>query len=316
MKRKKERRNLMEKTVTDKRVGVESGIYDNLTLDCFRGCPQYYEWRIEKGLIKSGGNRIDLDFGIAVHNALETYYKTGMTDQSIADAIEGFIEEFSPKQIPEEEKKTLQKGIEVLIQYYGTYRREPFNVVETEVGFTIEIGGYLYSGRIDLIEERFSPKGIEGMDHKTSSALHRMITKPHNAITGYLLALHEHYENVTGFVLNAIGIYQTDKKINKATGQKEEREILVRMPTSRTPHELETWKEEVIQLIHLIETCSQNKNFPKTAPNQCLAFRGCPYRDLCIAQDKEIYLPLVEGGVYEVSHWKPFEEIGEGGDET
>jgi hypothetical protein len=299
-----------------KRVGVESGVFDNFTLDCYRRCPKYYQWRIERGLVLPSGSRIDLDFGIGVHECLEVYYKEGMTDQSIAHAIEKWFEFFTPKQVVTEEKKTLQKGMEVLTQYFATYRRESFNVVDTEVGFSILLDKYLYSGRIDLIAERFSPKGIEGYDHKTDSALHRLIAKPFNAITGYILALHEHYENVLGFTINAIGIYKSDKMINKATGKKEERQILVRLPTQRTPQELETWKEETIHLIHLIEICHEKNVWSKTAPDGCRMYRGCPYKDLCLSQDDDIWIPLTEGGIYEVSHWYPF-ELGEteGGEE-
>jgi len=220
-------------------IGVESKMFDNFALDCFRNCPAFYDWRINRGIIKPGAKKTAADFGTSIHLSLEHYYKNGMTDASIAEAIQLFADSFADKQDITDEKRTLAKGLDILSKYFTKYRHEPFNVITTEVGGAMELGEYLYTFRIDLAVEWYSPKGVYLFDHKTTSSLGRMVVKPNNQFTGYTAAGVETYENLLGFMLNSIGVYKTDKTKDKATGKMVEREILVRTPTARTRKEIE-----------------------------------------------------------------------------
>jgi hypothetical protein len=238
-----------------------------------------------------------------------------MTDQSISEAINIFAEFFADKQDITDEKRTLAKGLEILSRYFGKYRREPFNVIATEIGGAMELGEYLYTVRVDMATEWFSPKGVYGWDHKTTSSLGRFVVKPNNQFSGYCAYLSEMYENLLGFMVNQIGVYKTDKQKDKATGKMVEREILVRVPTSRTRREIEDWKRETIHLIHQIEDCQLKDVWPKHT-NFCTAYSSkCMYLDLCQSQDRDIVIPLIESGVYQKELWTPY--VGgdeEGGD--
>src|SRR5574343_394180 len=97
-------------------VGVESGVFDNFTLDCFRNCPQYYDWRIVKGLIKPGASMNGANFGSCIHSALEHYYLNGMTDESILQAYQVFAEEYNKyPNLSGDNTRTISKGLEILL---------------------------------------------------------------------------------------------------------------------------------------------------------------------------------------------------------
>lgn len=307
------------------KIGIESKMFDNFALDCFRNCCQYYEWRIVRGVVKPGAKKTAASFGTCIHSSLEHYYRNGMTDQSIQEAMNLFLSNFEPLQDDSDDKRTLGKGLEILGKYFSRYRHEPFNVIDTEIGGAVELGDYLYSFRIDLVVEWQSPKGIYGFDHKTTSSLGRMVVKPNNQMTGYDFVLKEHYQNVLGFIINAIGVYKETEEMDKSAPKitspksgkliyaKKEREVLVRMPTSRTQIELEQWKKETFHLIHQIEECHERSIWPKKT-GFCTAYSSkCQYLDLCQAQEPYAILQaLVDSEVYKIEYWAPYV----GGEET
>ncbi len=305
------------------KIGVESSTFDNFALDCFRNCETYYFWRILKGIIKPGAKKTAADFGSCIHSALEHYYKKGMTDQSIQEAMQLFTGEFNKFQDPADDKRTLGRGLEILERYFLKYRYEPFNVIDTEIGGAVELGGYLYTSRIDLLVEWQSPKGIYGFDHKTSSSLGRLIPKPNNQVTGYIMTLAETYVDLLGYMINGIGVYKEDTEIDKnapkvpssKTGKliyaTKEKATLVRLPTMRTKKEIEAWKRETLHLIHQIEECQEKDVWPKK-DHFCSAYASrCMYLDLCQAQDRDIIIPLLEGGIYQKVDWVPYTGRGE-----
>lgn len=303
-------------------IGLDSKTFDNYALDCYRNCPTYYYFRIFKQVVKVGDSKIAADFGSLVHSALEYYYKNEMTPQAAVESLTIFTTMYEAKMGGQDvdERRSLGKGLEILSNYYIRYKHEPFTVIQPEVGGACELGDYLYTVRLDLVVDWDNPKGVYGLDHKTTSSLHRLITKPNNQITGYDYYLKQVYENVLGYMINGIGIYTTDEEMDKSvpkvispkTGKliyaKKQRETLLRMPTSRSQVELEQWKKETLHLIQQIGMSTERGVWVKHAPNYCTAYRGkCQYLDLCLAQDPESILqPLLAVGIYEVNPWVPY----------
>lgn len=302
----------------NKPIGLESQCWDNFALSCHRNCPTYYYYRIERGVVKPGISKTAADFGAAIHSALEYWYGNGMTQEAAVKAVEVFIQEFAPHQSDTDDKRTSGKGIEILLKYFDKYRNEPFNVIKPELGGVVELGPYLYSFRIDLIVEWQSPRGVFGFDHKTTSSLNRMLAKPNNQFTGYIYALSQYYDNLLGYILNAIGVYKTSTSVNKATGRKEEREILKRLPTSRTRRELDDWVKRTISRIEDIHRDSERgfDTIDHHAAEFCQAYNGlCPYLELCQAQDPfQILDALLQAGVYTIDRWAPF-QVADGTEE-
>lgn len=270
---------------------------------------------------------ISANFGASMHTALETYYKSRMSQEGIDEGMIEFTREFSQYESFEDSKRTVTKGLEILGKYFEQYHgHEPFNVIATEVGGAFELGDYIYRTRMDLIVEWQSPKGIYVIDHKTSSDINRLLAKPHNQLTGYEYNVRELYENVLGSMLNILGVYTSDEIVDKEAPKvaseksgkpiyaKKKREIFVRIPTNRTPPELEQWKKETLWWLHQIEESRDNEMWPKKAPEFCTAFRRrCMYVDLCNCALKETAEKMIGvGGLYEYKPWVPYEsETGE-----
>ena len=289
---------------------MKPGEYDNFALDCFRRCPTYYRRRIVQSLIKPTDNKLALEFGIASHLGLEKYYEGGMTDEARATALSEFMLSFAPHESIADDKRTVGRGLDILTKYFMRYREEPFEVIATEVGVAFPLDDtHIYVGRLDLVVKWLSPIGIYGVDHKTSSDLDSLVDKPNNQITGYIYYLHELYENVHGFIINGLGVYKTDKKKDKASGKMVERDIFRRIPTTRSPYDLEHWRKGVLHTIHQIEECCAVGVWPMY--DQCKKYRSwCPYRDLCNCGSEEMAMKMVESGLYVVEPWSAYEEEG------
>jgi hypothetical protein len=296
---------------------------DNFSLECYRNCPRFYYWRIERGLTKPKELVLSAQFGSSIHRALETYYKGGMTDKAVDKALITFAEDFKPYETEEDKKRTAYRGVEILEQYFERYHgKEPFAVIATEIGGAFEIGEYVYHTRIDLIVEWDSPKGIYVVDHKTSSQVDRIIPKPNNQLTGYEYNARLLYEDVHGTLVNVIGVFESDETIDKTTTvlsektgrlvyAKKRKERFVRMTTSRTPMELEEWRRETVALLERIEESRRSGIWPRYT-SFCGAFRRkCHYIDLCNSTP-EIAEKIVASGEFSYEPWKAYErENGE-----
>ena len=291
---------------------------DNFALSCYRSCPRLFYWRIVLDIVKPREKKIAAEFGSGIHYGLETYYKEGMTEIAKSHAFDSFTNYFTQFEEQEDTKRTVVKGIELLDKYFSTYNEEPFEVIATEIGGAFELGGYMYQTRIDLIVKWLSPVGYYGFDHKTTSALERLIVKPNNQLSGYCFNLVEMYEGVLGFQLNGIGVYDTDEVIDKTapkvpsekTGKlvyaKKKRELFRRYPTTRTIQELKEWKRDVLHTLHQIEDSRDKGIWPKY--DHCGAYRGmCQYCDLCNAQSEDVVNKLIEM-VYTKDVWQPWRQ--------
>jgi hypothetical protein len=294
-------------------MSVEKKEIDNYALETYRSCPKYFYWRILRGLVKPGGSKRAADFGAGIHKALEVYYSKGMNEEAMAEGIVAFATEFEKvENLEEDDKRTVQRGLNILGRYYERYKGEPFNVMATEIGGAFELDSWIYRTRIDMAVEWTAPKGIYIFDHKTTSDMGRIIAKPSNQMSGYLYNASEIYENVLGLMVNVVGVYKTDKSKDKNTGKMVEREIFARIPTQRTPPELEDWKADVLHTLHQIEESIEKGRFPKHGPEYCTAYHGkCHFLDLCLS-DPDTAERLIEVA-YSYEPWEPYEK--EGGEE-
>ncbi|MEM2125013.1 MAG: PD-(D/E)XK nuclease family protein [Candidatus Methanosuratincola sp.] len=300
---------------------------DNFAIQCYRSCPRFFYWRIERGYTRVREVSISAQFGAAIHSALDAYYSSGMTQEAIDKALTRFAEEFGAFEEWEDSKRTVGKGLDILSRYFERYHgKEPFTVIATEIGGAFEVGDYIYRTRLDLVVEWESPRGIYVIDHKTTSSLNRMTAKPHNQLTGYIANLVEMYENVLGAILNCVGVYEseevvdkTTKVISEKTGKpvyaRTKREIFMRIPTTRTTQEIEEWKRETLHTLHQIERSREEGVWPRYAPEYCGAYRKkCQYLDLCNSTLNIAEKVLVESGLYERNEWKPYETEGKNGE--
>lgn len=109
--------------------------------------------------------------GIVGHDALEVYYTNGRDLQAALDALQENITEFIKTHPFEfEHQGALMDLIPLLQKYHHHYKHEPFEVIEIEKKYSVDMGsGVVIAGRLDTLIE-FTAGEYCGdyaiMDHK------------------------------------------------------------------------------------------------------------------------------------------------------
>lgn len=212
---------------------------DNSALELLQTCPRAYQHnRLDSRIIT--GERHALNFGTAMHKALEWRYKNCKNNsptESDTNTMVSIMETmFAEHPMPDEDDhRNLNFGIELLQRYNTKYHLEPFNILVdkedkpmVELAFALplfeaKVDEYLYpdgriqkdfkipvyfTGRIDL------PISWDGqlfiMDHKTDSMFFGPSSfineqKASNQYRGYCWAFEQLTgKTIDGFVVNGI----------------------------------------------------------------------------------------------------------------
>lgn len=216
---------------------------DNSALELLQTCPRAFQHnRLDSRIIT--GERHALNFGTAMHKALEWRYKncknTPPTDQDTNSMVSIMETMFAEHPMPDEDDhRNLNFGIELLQKYNTKYHQEPFNILvdkddkpmvelafalplfvhkcpKDEGIFHVQPNGFsiqneipiYFTGRIDL------PISYDGqlmiMDHKTDSMFFGPTTflneqKASNQYRGYCWAFERLTgKTIDGYVVNGI----------------------------------------------------------------------------------------------------------------
>lgn len=277
--------------------------YDASKINEFRTCPQKYYNHYVKGLVAEEVSH-HLKFGIGVHKALEAFYKGSFHELLDSDSefakggklhrgLVEFLGEY-PKEY-EQGYKTQLAGLEALACYVQKYKEEPFEVVEVEQTFCLDMETFYYVGRIDLIinwDGKILP-----CDHKTTSRFGPAFEsqfKIDTQITGYIAAVRRMVnEKCNSALIDAIRI---TKNIDAM-------ESFLRRITTRQQWELEEWDAELRHTVKEIETCFGKEHFPRDG-QRCSDYNSiCPYYNLCLTHPAA-RKPL-EDSNYRVEFWEP-----------
>jgi len=294
---------------------------DNSKVETFHLCPQKYAYRFEEHLVPVDRKRDSaLMFGGAVHKALETLYRGTAfkevkcplcTDgcfrckgNPLSNMAAAFLSSYQDDSEDPREIRTVDRGLEILANYLGKWRREPFKVLYVEEPFEMPMSNYipeygnihfLYIGRMDLVAEQ------DGMtfpvDHKTTTRFGMVFDtsfKLSGQFTGYMRAA----ERKTGrqvFTALANAIRVTTKIDDSS---------FARIFTQRIPEEFERWEANVADVARSIVEMRAFNTWPMHAPFACGAYnRVCEYYPLCIASAQ--VREQLKQSAYEVKPWEP-----------
>ena len=260
-------------------------ILDNTQIECFNVCPRKYYWRHIRHLVKDVPESPALTFGQAIHSALEALYK-GAT---LEEAIQIFLH--FHKEHDGETKRTADVGVKILEEYHKKYFPESWNVLHVESSVSMEVAkDLLFYGRLDLIVEFMGT--IYVVDHKTSSTM-RFVEHPNHQLSGYIACGRSLGLDVSGAIVNLIGVYKTKTDFK-------------RVITTRRENELEEWRNHILYTKLRIDDCLRNKWFPMYS-HSCSRYGGtCPYLDLCVASER--HLDYIINGSYKEEKWEPWKE--------
>jgi len=241
-----------------------------------------------------------LHFGSIMHNALDTLYTTGSLDQAIEVFADNFIES------PDEKKRTLARGVEVLNGYvdtHGEFLRNGFDAVVCETPLRMELGTIvvasatwtvIYQGKIDKIFYE-SDSECFCLDHKTSTWAPEFLIDSYSIspqFFGYIYML-RHALNVPVYKLVVDLLVMWPKRNdfiwkNVYLDDDAERE----------------WLANILQTAHTVLTYDAAGVWPMHAPHACSTWnRMCQYSDICNANVSQAQ--LLRDSLYKPADYDP-----------
>lgn len=311
---------------------LEDGCFliDNSTLEGLTTCARYFEYsKLHKRV--AAGSKASLNFGTALHLALEYRYRT-YRDQPLDDA--GVQEQsnilakyFADNPVDEFEHRTLDYASNLLKRYNQKYRIEPFNLLldskgETlcETSMSIPLCDLTYkgtkipvifTGKIDM------PVSINGkifiLDHKTDSMFwgpQKFLDEQRssNQYRGYAWGFEKATgRTVDGFMINGIPTKQPPAKPKMGLDAWYQ-EWFVREQTylSLYPQWREEWYAATCSQVEYIFWMQSRDSFPMTGRfvKACEKYGGCQYKDVCNApaDKRDEYL---QSNLYQENTWSP-----------
>ncbi len=281
-----------------------------------------------------------LNFGSAIHLALEYRYKT-YQHRSVDDAYYNEVathltQFFDEHQVPSEDWRNLNWCMKLLRKYNEKYDIEQFNLLKdhedkpmVELSFALPLYTYhgpyrgvtmnipiIYTGRIDL------PVSIDGSifitDHKTTSMMGQMFWDQQRRSSqqkGYVWA----FQNLTGikvdgYQINGIRTKEPPQYVQagvKGTGKYTTEnwwnETFQRERFIIKPGDTEEWKANTIALLENFFH-KYNQNYLPMMTTWCSHYGRCAYYDVCQldASDRDFFLA---SGLYADNTWSPLKSI-------
>jgi hypothetical protein len=275
---------------------------DNFARVQFDTCEKKYYWRIVRGLVLKEPKSLAPFFGIAIHAALEEWYRNRKDDEAIKAFASEYVKWFDPKH---DEERTPENGLVILKEYFNRYREDYLEVDKEliEVGASAEVwpGEVIYQGRIDLISKWNGETVI--VDHKTSAypTSGFMVLKPNNQFTGYVWLARE----ITGLDIKTVVVNMIGTKIKKRLKEGEEAVVLMRDMTTREEKDFKEFQKGLLITVKRIKRCEEFNEWPMRT-HSCPSFQGCEYLDLCRGSDEAI--PHLIKTFYQERKWNAFEE--------
>ena len=283
---------------------------DNSFLEAFTSCPRKSQYaNLQKRV--SAGEKPALNFGSAIHRALEYRYTTFKNEPpSILDEQDIFdnalLPYFKVNPQPEEDHRTLEFAREIISMYNQRYAHEPFNLmlgedgkVMAEISFSVPLFDYLYNapdneyfkagqkipiiytGRIDL--PVLWDNQIFIGDFKTAGSLGASKADEYKIspqFEGYCWAFQElTKKEVSGFFIRGI---RTKAKPGNTKGgwDKWWDECFLSHKEYLRPGQLDEWKNNTINIIEEF-FWHYSKGYMPQKKKACMMYGRCPYYDVC-----------------------------------
>ena len=218
-----------------------------------------------------------LEFGAAIHDALDIYYTNGLTN-----AITKFRESYKDRE--GDDVRTVANGEKVLEWYSKVYAHEPFKLIgKPEVGFVFPYGEITLGGRMDLPVEWDGQLWV--VEHKTTSRLDVNYFKQFaldKQITFYTIAAEAYFgRECRGCIVNAIEPWKELKR--PTVKSKTPEEHFVGNPIMRSKLLKDRFKLNIHRIVRDILWCEQENEFYEAEKKDvCFSYNyDCPYRTLC-----------------------------------
>lgn len=305
-------------------------------------CHRYLQYKCLNQRILAG-EKPSLNFGSAIHLALEyryKHYRNRPVDDTYYNEVSKVLTDFfTEHQPPAEDWRTLNWCLELVRKYNYRYEQEEFSLLVDEHGepmvelsFALPLYTHqhdrhdmagndqipvIYSGRIDL------PISLDDAiwvsDHKTTSMMGQMFfddMRRSSQQKGYVWAFQELTgRSVKGYMINGIRTKEPPQYVLNGTANKRGKssspeewwnESFQRERFQVSAKELEEWKSNTIDLVEEFFWHYARGYMPqKTA--WCTRFGRCPYYDVCqlTPEDRGVFLA---SGQFTDNIWSPLKQ--------
>jgi len=243
--------------------------YSHSRLSTFENCPLQYRFRYIDKIKPDFENSIEGLLGTKVHDTLEWIYLQVKQDKipELDDALHHYVQNWNKdynsnikivKDLPAQEY--FQKGIKCIIDYFKTHHPFRDGTLETEKKVFLDSEGkYKLIGFIDRLVHNKDSNIFEIHDYKTANSLKSQgeLDKDRQ-LALYSLAIRNEFPQAQD--VHLIWHFLTFNK---------------KITSIRTIDQLDTLKQDIIQLIDKIESTAE---FP---PQVSILCKWCAYRSNC-----------------------------------
>ncbi len=273
--------------------------YDNSMLTCFaQECEFKYMLKYEHCIVP---NRIEAatQFGKGIHSMVDAMFEKRPLEEGIT-AFKTLV----PENL--DDKRTVALGELITRDYYSRYANQPFDeIVSIEGWKEIEINDFIVGGKIDKVVKWHL--GTMAFDTKTTSKYLAQYTKTFDIkhqFTGYITICKEHYENVSGLLVDCVFVPRPLKTKPPETS-------FDRVIVYRNENEIDEWRKFVIKTVETIRWARET-GFYRKFDNDCDSWnRECPYKQLCELSRSMPVSEVIEFAKssvdYKIEAWKPWE---------
>lgn len=257
-------------------------------LQDLQNCPRKYYYnhveRIRK--IEEAEEEHDKAWGIAMHEALASYYKEGQVEKARAAFTKNY-----PLHLDEADlAKTPETGQACLDAYIPFWREQDkmWDVIGTEIEDSFDLNGVAFEVHADMLIRHKQEGRVFVVDHKTSG---RVPTVTYwskfdlsDQVSAYTYWANLRHGDCGGFIVNNISVGHRQRAYKgEPAGSwfKFERNTF-----SRSKAQLEAWQNDVKDWSVLLDYHRASSTWPKHTGELC---GWCNYRELCLsAEDEEI----------------------------
>lgn len=307
--------------------------FDNTAVEDWERCPTYARNKqlLRRTALKAA---IALDFGGAIHQALEVRYrKTG--GQAVTAALEAeqhavLGRAYSKFIVPDEDHRHLGRAKEVITLYNEHFKQEPFEIVAVEMPFVCELGvlenalvegtaygnearnvRLLYQGRIDLVVRDHNGRlwvvDFKTMDEFGAKTFYKYPLS--SQLRGYCWAVAQ--TNVLGLpvfggLIRAIVVRKPLQKEPSPSRPSKPRTEFQQDYFIYSPESIKEWHTNTIEKARNWLQRVASNNYPMHE-SRCSDYGGCMYRDVCLARPDQRDTLLASGEFQDVT-WSPLNE--------
>ncbi len=297
-------------------------VIDSSTLETYATCPtKFLNSALRKRVLNS--SRAALDFGSAVHAALEERYKNGCGEAGV-DVLDRMLaagnKVLDEASIPFSDYRNKTYLEKLLKSYNAEVGVEPFDIALDANGEPIierpfaELLGdvehsnpnlpnplpIIWTGRTDLIV-KWHDGSLSTMDHKTSSMGgegYMTEYKNNQPQLGYLYVARQHIDpSINTFIINAL-ICRKPLANGGVNFEFKRNRFFVDVD------KIAEWKESVLSTIKHIILCDQLGEYPMTMKSCVGKYGACEYLDVCTIP-REGRLNALNSNMFRNNTWTP-----------